>query len=45
MISLNLNDDEKRQIEKEEINDPVKVSYKYLKKVIIFLYIILYNFL
>ena len=43
MINLELNDEEKKKLEKEEINDPVKVSYKYLKKVIIFLYIILFN--
>ena len=46
MISLELNDDEIKKLEKEEINDPVKISHKYLKKVIIFhilYYIILYR--
>ena len=42
MISLKLDEDEKKEIEKkekEEKNDPVKISHKYLKKVIILLYL------
>ena len=48
MISLKLDEDEKKEIEKkekEEKKDPVKISHKYLKKVIILYlyYIILFR--
>lgn len=46
-MSLKLNEDEKKEVEKKENrekNDPVEISYKYLKKVKIY-YIIIIQYL